>query len=84
MDNTRMLIAVRLADFLERITTYIMSFIPKLFDTRDVIDYKPEPPPADSSDDDEELFQEEAEEWQVIREEKKKTGWWFFGRSKQN
>ena len=84
-----MLFVVRIVEFLGSIKTYLMTVIPKLFNTVDMIDYLPHGPPDSSDDesDDEEpepvepkKEPEEVEEspppenWQVVDETKKSRG----------
>lgn len=53
-----MLFAVRIVEFLGSIKTYLMTVIPKLFNTVDMIDYLPHGPP-DSSDDESDVDEPE-------------------------
>ena len=56
-----MLIIVKFVEFLDQITTYIMTTIPKLFSTLDVIDYGywPMGPPEEPGEEPEEEPEEE-------------------------
>ena len=68
-----MLGAMKVLELLDRVRTYIMSIIPKMFNTTDVIDYNP----AESSDDEEEEPIPVKEEWHVLKEDiKPKRGFW--------